>query len=99
MYSVVDREITSPALGSEAEGIDFWVLICEDEEWLRAEFDAIVSEPTETLRQVVDLTGIESATRPPWPGRQWRGMVRMWRVGDRPERHLSRERGPPSIRD
>ena len=27
---------------------DFWALVCEDEEWLAAEFDAIVSEACKT---------------------------------------------------
>ena len=37
-------------LGRENTGaaLDFWALVCEDEEWLQAEFDAIVSEPYET---------------------------------------------------
>jgi len=46
-----DRENTGPALGSEAVDDQFWALICEDEGWLRAEFDAIVSEPVEVRRR------------------------------------------------
>ena len=38
---------TGPALGSEAVDAQFWALICDDEEWLRTEFDGIVSEPAE----------------------------------------------------
>jgi len=38
---------TGPALGSEAVDAQFWALICDDEEWLRAEFDGIVSAPAE----------------------------------------------------
>ena len=45
---MLGRENTGAALGSGAADADLWALICEDEEWLRAEFDAIVSEPRET---------------------------------------------------
>ena len=96
MYSVADREITGPALGSGAEDIDFWVLVCEDEEWLRAEFDAIVSEPTEIPRRVIRRPIIFGAARSRGdsvPG--GRRPVRVGRIGDRPERHLFREHSPP----
>ena len=65
MYAAADREITGPALGSGAEDI-FWVLVCEDEEWLAAEFDAIVSEPTETPTRVIHrpTAGTSVAARP-----------------------------------
>ena len=42
-----DNGNTGPALGSEAVGAQFWALICDDEEWLRTEFDGVVSEPAE----------------------------------------------------
>jgi hypothetical protein len=45
---MLGRENTGAALGSGAVDDDFWALVCEDEEWLQAEFDAIVSEPRET---------------------------------------------------
>ena len=45
---MLGRENTGAALGSGAMDADFWALVCEDEEWLQAEFDAIVSEPCET---------------------------------------------------
>ncbi len=45
---MLGRENTGSALGSEAVDADFWALVCEDEEWLGAEFDAIVSEACET---------------------------------------------------
>jgi hypothetical protein len=56
-HSMFDRENADTALGSGAVDADFWALVCEDEEWLRAEFDAIVSEPAETP---VRSTGRES---------------------------------------
>ena len=95
MLSAADREITGPALGSGAEDT-FWVLVCEDEEWLRAEFDAIVSEPTETPRLVIRRPSMVGAARPPGsPGPGGRTPVRVGRIGDRPEQHLFRERSPP----
>ena len=42
-----DNQNTGPALSSDAVDARFWALICDDEEWLRAEFDGIVSEPAE----------------------------------------------------
>ena len=45
---MLGRENTGSALGSGAVDADFWALVCEDEEWLDAEFDAIVSEAGET---------------------------------------------------
>ena len=42
-----DNANTGPALSSEAVNTQFWALICDDEEWLRTEFDGIVSEPAE----------------------------------------------------
>jgi len=99
MYSVADREITGPALGSGAEDIDFWVLVCEDEEWLAAEFDAIVSEPMETPTRIIHRPTAVGAAFPARGSRSGRrGPVRAYRLGDRPERHLSRERSPPTER-
>ena len=95
MYAAADRQITGSALGSGAEDT-FWVLVCEDEEWLAAEFDAIVGEPTETPRLVIHRPSRVGVERPPGsPGPGGNGPVRAGRIGDRPERHLSRERSPP----
>ena len=38
---------TGPGLSSEVVNARFWALICDDEEWLRTEFDGIVGEPAE----------------------------------------------------
>ena len=96
MYSAADREITGPALSSRAEDTEFWVLVCEDEEWLQAEFDAIVSEPTETPTRITHRPAAVGAAFPP---RGWSSgpgdPIRAYRIGDRPERHLVRERSPP----
>ena len=43
-----DRLGTSEVLGSGAVDAQFWALVCEDEEWLDAEFDAIVGAAWET---------------------------------------------------
>ena len=96
MYSEADREITGPALGSRAEDTEFWVLVCEDEEWLQAEFEAIVSEPTETPTGIIPAPTAVGAAHPPRGLRSdARDPVRAYRLGDRPERHVSRERSPP----
>ena len=39
-----DRENTGAVLSSEAADAEFLALLCDDEEWLDAEFTAIVSE-------------------------------------------------------
>ena len=44
---MLGRDDTGAVLGSGAVDTEFWALVCEDEEWLRAEFEAIVSEPAE----------------------------------------------------
>jgi len=97
MYSAANREITGPALSSRAEDTEFWVLVCEDEEWLQAEFEAIVSEPTETPTQVIPAPTAVGAAFPP-RGRcsVRRDPMRACRLGDRPERHVLRERSPPT---
>ena len=57
---MLGRENTGSALGSGAVDAEFWALVCEDEEWLDAEFDAIVSEARETPTR---------STRKPAPAR------------------------------
>ena len=60
---MLDRENTGSALGSGAVDADFWALVCEDEEWLRAEFDAIVSEPAEVRPWRPGEKGVPLAAR------------------------------------
>ena len=62
-----DRLGTGPVLGSGAVDAQFWALVCEDEEWLQAEFDAIVSAPAEAGRRPVRRPAIGAADH---PGRQ-----------------------------
>ena len=69
---MLGRENTGAALGSGAVDADFWALVCEDEEWLDAEFDAIVSEAWETPTRPSRRPGV---TDPATEGRarsRWR---------------------------
>jgi len=93
---MLGRADTGSALGSGAVDADFWALVCEDKEWLDAEFDAIVSAAWETPRRSGRRNPIGGA----WPGRGMQGQgpnstVRPWRAGERPGRRWRRERGPP----
>ena len=94
---MLGRENTGAALGSGAVDDDFWALVCEDEEWLQAEFDAIVSEPCETLARTSERPSTIAAARPDrsvWQ-RRTSGTTRPWRTGNRPGRRWRRERSPP----
>ena len=42
----------------------FWALVCEDEEWLQAEFDAIVSEPARNPGAAFRAADRTAAARP-----------------------------------
>jgi hypothetical protein len=44
---MVGRVHTGTALSARAVDAQFWALVCEDEEWLDAEFAGIVAEPAE----------------------------------------------------
>ena len=44
---MVDRWDTGTALSSGAVDDQFWALVCEDEEWLNAQFAGIVGEAAE----------------------------------------------------
>jgi hypothetical protein len=86
-------------LGSGTVDAVFWALVCADEEWLRSEFDGIVSEPAE-LRQTPP-TRLTVST-PVNGERSWAeahpaGAVRTrpWRHGAAPGRAWRRQRGPP----
>lgn len=101
--AMLGRENTGTALGSEAVlgsgavDADFWALVCADEEWLQAEFDAIVSEPGETLVRPSGRPGMAASLRPDravWQ-RSTRGATGPWRTPDRTGRQWRRERSPP----
>ena len=94
--AMLGRADTGSALGSSAVDADFWALVCEDEKWLEAEFDAIVGAAWETPWR----SGRHNRIGAGWPGRgMWEqgptGTVRPWRTGKRPGRRWRRVRGPP----
>lgn len=89
------------ALGSEAVDTQFWALICDDEEWLRTEFDGIIGAPAETPigpppRRVPTL----DRDRPGWriarSGR-CRPWV-TWVTQPSPSRSRGHQRSPPTDR-
>jgi hypothetical protein len=94
---MLGRENTGAALGSEAVDADFWALVCADEEWLRAEFDAIISEPRETMPRPSGWPRMIAVPRPEGAAWQRRTSVTTmpWRSGNRPGRRWRRERSPP----
>ena len=94
---MLGRENTGSALGSGAVDVAFWALVCEDEEWLDAEFDAIVSEGCETpARSTGRLRTDIARDRPPVRERRPAGNTWRWRTGYLPGRRWRRERGPPA---
>ena len=96
---MLGREDTGSALVSEAVDAEFWALVCEDEEWLDAEFGAIVSAAGETPERCGGQSRIELIR----PGGGLRehlpfGIVRRCWAGERSGRRWRRERGPPGNR-
>ena len=94
--AMLGRVDTGSALGSGAVDADFWALVCEDEEWLDAEFDAIVGAAWEAPWR----SGRRSRIGVGWPGRGMRGqgptgIVRPCRTGERPGRRWRRVRDRP----
>ena len=90
-------ENTGAALSSGAVDADFWALIFQDEEWLQAEFDAIMSEPRETPARPSGRLSMTAAARPDravWRRRTSR-ITGPWRPGNRRGRRWRRERSPP----
>jgi hypothetical protein len=94
---MLGRGNTGAALGSEVVDAEFWALICQDEEWLNAEFDEVVSDAQEsptrpTRRLLADTASHRRAAGLGW----WApGTGRPWRTGTRRGRCRRRERGPP----
>ncbi|MGS0684073.1 hypothetical protein ACVBEQ_02755 [Nakamurella sp. GG22] len=100
-HADAQAENVDAVLGSETVDAQFWALVCDDEEWLRAEFDGIVSEAAElrtppparvTVSDAPDggrsgaaAQGTRRTRTPPW-GRQV-PPGRAWR----------RQRGPPAL--
>ena len=90
------RQGTGQVLGSGAVDAQFWALVCEDEEWLEAEFDAIVSAPAEAGRRLVRRPSIGAADH---HGRQQAQPAEGDNPAVVPPGHLGqrrrRERSPP----
>jgi len=98
-----DAENPGAAPGSAAVDAVFWALVCADEEWLRTEFDGIVSEPAElrdTSPPRLTVATADNRERP-WVAGHRAGAVRTapWRHGVAPGRAWRRQRGPPRRRD
>ena len=95
----VDAEKVDAVVGSETVDALFWALVCDDEDWLRAEFDGIVSEPAELRAAPPRRLTVTAAVpaRRPWsavrPARARCG--RPWRRQVKPGRAWRRQRGPP----
>jgi hypothetical protein len=92
---MLGRGDTREALGSGAVDADFWALVCEDEEWLRAEFDAIVSEPAETPAVPSGRLAVVGAERSRRLQRHRAGPARRPPVATWPGWTGQRERSPP----
>ena len=94
---MIGREETVAALGSGVVDADFWALVLQDEEWLQAEFDAVVSEPCETPVRPSGRPGMTDAAHPDGVAWQRRtsGTHRSWRTGNPPGRLWRRQRSPP----
>ena len=89
---------TGPALSSDTVDAQFWALICDDEEWLRTEFDGIVSEPAEhpTSTPPRTMLGLDR-DRPAGFRRQIpdTGRYRRWVTRPRPGSPADHQRSPP----
>lgn len=94
---MLGRGDTGAALGSEVVDAEFWALICQDEEWLNAEFDEVVSDAEETPSGPGRHLPADTAFHRRAAGTAWwaPGTGRPWRTGMRPGRRWRRERGPP----
>jgi len=92
------RENAGMAIDSVEVDVEFWALVFQDEEWLRAEFDATVSEPEETLARPSGRSINAAAARPDqaaWWQRSASGSTTAWRTGIGRGRRWRRERSPP----
>jgi len=93
---MLGREDTGAVLGSEAVDAQFWALVCDDEEWLQAEFDAIVSEAAENFARPARRPTVAGADGERPGGQHLPDAVRRSGFGIRPGRAWRRERSPPA---
>ena len=88
-------------VGADTATVDaeFWALVWADDEWLAAEFGAIVSEPCETRVRIAFRPNRIDAAPPEGSGPALPGAtsssVTGWRTGGLPGRRWRRERSPP----
>jgi len=93
---MLGREDTGAALGTEAVDAEFWALVCEDEEWLEAEFLEVVSDAWESPVKPGRATPTSATPADGAGSRRWASTnTKPWRTGSRPGRHWRWERGPP----
>jgi len=92
-----DNGNTGAALSSETVDAQFWALICDDEEWLRTEFDDIVSEPAEQPTSPPPKTMIAIGRGRPirFARRTGHDHARLWISHRRPGRTAEHQRSPP----
>ena len=85
------------AFDTDVVDTEFWALILDDEDWLTAEFTAIVSEPCEARLRTSGRPSVEAA---PAGGSSTlavaQGPRQGWRTGRLPGRRWRRERSPPT---
>ena len=92
---MLGRQNTGSALGSGAVDAEFWALVCEDEEWLDAEFDVIVSQARETPTRPTRKPGAGTETAGRATLKRRSSGTRPWHGGHRPGGRWRRDRGPP----
>ena len=97
---MVGRVDPGTVLSAGAVDAQFWALVCEDEEWLDAEFAGIVSEPAEFRVRVCRRLGL-LVDRARSNGRRCPDDARVrWRRPDPaawwPAGGLRRQRSPPA---
>jgi hypothetical protein len=96
---MVDRVDTGTALSAGAVDEQFWALVCEDEEWLYAEFAGIVSGPAESRAPVRRRRALTVDRARPRRRRTADDARFSWRRPDPaawcPRDGLGRQRSPP----
>ena len=97
--AMLGRENTGSALGSGAVDAEFWALVCEDKEWLAAEFDELVSDAWETPTRFIRRLTLTDEAPGGSVGSRWRVCEpsRPWRSSSGSVPHWRRERGPPRV--
>ena len=91
---------TVAATDAEAVDVEFWALVCADDDLLAAEFGAIVSEPCEIrVRNSFRPNRIDAAPAEgsgPSLSAATSGSATGWRTEGLPGRRWRRQRSPPT---